>query len=131
MQSIEGGGSDSSPGLAIPDPAAQIPDASFDREWALALMDRGLTAVQTDFEQSGKAKHFEVLKPWLVGDTGNLSQAEAAAKLDLTPAAIKVAVHRLRKKFREVIEAEIAQTVSGPDEIADELRYLIEVLGSS
>ena len=95
IRSIDSGGTDSSPGMAIPDPAGQLPDASFDREWALALMERGLTAVQEDFEGSGKARHFEVLKPWLVGETENLSREEAAAQLDMTPAVFALMVEEI------------------------------------
>jgi RNA polymerase sigma-70 factor (ECF subfamily) len=126
--SIESGGTDTSPGIPISDPAATVPDAWFDRDWALAVMDRGLAAVQAAFEESGKGKQFEVLKPWLIGDTENLSQADAATELGMTTAAVKVAIHRLRKSFRDTVEAEIGQTVTDPDEIAEELRYLIEVL---
>jgi RNA polymerase sigma-70 factor (ECF subfamily) len=128
IQSIESGGSDTSPGVPIPDPAGPVSDAWFDREWALAVMDRGLAAVQAAFEQSGKGHQFEVLKPWLIGDTENLSQADAAAALGMTTGAVKVAIHRLRKSFRHAVQAEIAQTVTDPDEVAEELRYLINVL---
>jgi RNA polymerase sigma-70 factor (ECF subfamily) len=126
--SIEGGGTETSPGMPIPDPAGPVSDAWFDRAWALAVMDRGLTTVQAAFEESGKAKQFQVLKPWLIGDGGNLSQADAAAELGISTGAVKVAIHRLRKSFRDAIRAEIAQTVIDPGEIAEELRYLIEVL---
>jgi RNA polymerase sigma-70 factor (ECF subfamily) len=128
IMSIESGGTDTSPGMPIPDPAGPVFDAWFDREWALAVMDRGLTIVQAAFEESGKAQQFEVLKPWLIGDTENLSQADAAAELRMTSGAVKVAIHRLRKSFRDAIQAEIAETVANPNEIAEELRYLIEVL---
>lgn len=128
IESIEAGGTDTSPGMPIPDPAGPLSDGIFDREWALAIMDRGLSTVQSDFEQAGKAKQFEVLKPWLIGDTENLSQADAAEELGLSTGAIKVAIHRLRKNFGEAVRAEIAQTVDDPEDIAEELRYLIEVL---
>ena len=128
IESIESGGSVTSPGMQIPDPAAPVPDAWFDRQWALAVMDRGLQTVQSKFEESGKRKQFELLKPWLIGDTENLSQADADAELGMTAGALKVAIHRLRKQFRNAIETEISQTVNDPAEIAGELRYLIEVL---
>ena len=70
----------------------------------------------------------EVFKPWLIGDTENLSQTEAAARLGMTAGAVKVAIHRLRKSFRDAVQSEIGQTVNSPAEIAEELRYLIEVL---
>lgn len=128
IESIESGGTETSPGLQIPDPTTNVSDACFDREWALAVMDRGLQTVQAAFTGSENGKQFEVLKPWLIGETDNLSQSDAAAKLGMTTGAIKVAIHRLRKDFRDAIQAEIAQTVTTPDEIAAELRYLIEVL---
>lgn len=129
IESIDAAGSDTSPGIQIADASASVPDAWFDREWALAVMERGIQRVQADFEHAGKAKSFDVLKPWLIGDTENLSQSDAAAALGTTVGAVKVMVHRLRKDFRTAIEAEIAQTVPRAEDIADEIRYLIEVLG--
>jgi RNA polymerase sigma factor (sigma-70 family) len=127
-ESLDAPTAEGSPGLQIPDPSAAVPDSHFDREWAHAIMARSLTAVQTSFEKAGKAAQFETLKPWLVGDTEALSQSEAAAQLGMTTGAIKVMIHRLRKDFRSAVEAEIAQTVPSPDDIAEELRYLVEVL---
>jgi RNA polymerase sigma-70 factor (ECF subfamily) len=94
-------------------------------------MDRGLQTVGTIFEKSGKLQHFDTLKPWLLGDASSLSQSDAAAILNLSPGAIKVAIHRLRKDFAAAIRSEIAQTVDTPDEISAELQYLIEVLSQS
>jgi RNA polymerase sigma-70 factor (ECF subfamily) len=128
VESIESGITETSPGWEIPDPTATISDTYFDREWALAIMDRALNAVQAAFEESGKGRQYQCLKPWLMGDSENLSQSDAGAELGMTTGAIKVAIHRLRKEFRTAIQAEIAQTVNTPEEIATELRYLIEVL---
>lgn len=128
LESIDSGGTETSPGIQIPDPGGMVSDAWFDRGWALAVMDNALSTVQSGLEEAGKGKRFEMLKPWLMGDTENLSQANAAAELDMTTGAIKVAIHRLRKEFRDAVETEIAQTVTCPDEIEEELRYLIEVL---
>jgi RNA polymerase sigma-70 factor (ECF subfamily) len=129
VESIDSGGSDTSPGMQLPDPGAAPTDAWFDRQWALAVMDRGLTAVEESFDTAGKSQQFKVLKPWLIGDTEGLSQADAAAELGLSTGAIKVSIHRLRQKFGEAIRQEIAETVDTEAEVADELRYLIEVLG--
>jgi len=128
IESIEAGGSETSSGLQIHDRSATVPDAYFDREWALAVMDRGLVTVQAAYQESGKGAQFEILKAWLIGDTDQLSQADAAKDLGMTSGAIKVAIHRLRKAFGDAIRAEIAQTVAEPGEEAAELRYLIEVL---
>lgn len=130
IQSIDSGGTDTSPGLPIPDPGGPVSDTYFDREWALAVMDRSLDAVRHTFEESGKEKQFEVLKPWLVGDAESLSQSDAAAELGLKAGAVKVAIHRLRKQFSDAIRLEISQTVNTQAEVGEELRYLIEVLSS-
>lgn len=119
---------DTAPGMQIADTSAAMSDKHFDREWAFAVMDRSLKAVQADFEKAGKSAHFEALKPWLVGDTDQLSQADAATQLGVTTGAVKVMIHRLRKTFRSAVEAEIAQTVPATEDIDEELRYLIEVL---
>lgn len=127
-RSIDSAGTDSAPGLQISDPAGGVPDSFFDRDWALSVMERGLETVRTEFERAGRVEQFDVLKPWLVGDNGKLSQADAAAALDMSTGAVKVAVHRLRKCVREAVRAEIAQTIDDPEDVAEELRYLVEVL---
>jgi RNA polymerase sigma-70 factor (ECF subfamily) len=128
LESLDAATHDTAPGLQIADTSAAMSDKHFDREWAFAVMDRSLKAVQADFEKAGKSAHFEALKPWLVGDTDQLSQADAASQLGVTTGAVKVMIHRLRKTFRAAVEAEIAQTVPVIEDIDEELRYLIEVL---
>lgn len=127
MESIEPG-TDTSPGLQLADPNAPSPDREFDRKWALTLLDRALAALAREHEASGKAVHFETLKPWLTGDTENISQAEAAARLGVNEGAVKVAIHRLRRRFREVIKHEIDQTVSDRAQVDAELHCLLEAL---
>jgi DNA-directed RNA polymerase specialized sigma24 family protein len=114
--------------LQIPDPKGFVPDAFFDRQWALNLIDRALQRVLEDCARGGKTAHFEVLKPWLVGDVGELSQADAATQLGLSEGAVKVAIHRLRRQFRDQVKAEVSQTVNTTQEVQEELRYLVEVL---
>ena len=128
VESLDATSHDTAPGLQIADASAAMNDKHFDREWAFAIMDRSLKAVQVDFEKAGKAAHFETLKPWLVGDTDQLFQADAASQLGVSTGAVKVMIHRLRKTFRTAVENEIAETVPAEDDIDDELRYLIEVL---
>jgi RNA polymerase sigma-70 factor (ECF subfamily) len=121
-------GSDTASELPIIAPADPVPDAVFDRAWALALMERALGALAAEAAREGKTAHFETFKPWLVGNLGDNSQAEAAARLGLSPGAAKVAVHRLRQRFRALVRAEIAHTVGDPALVREELQYLIEVL---
>jgi RNA polymerase sigma-70 factor (ECF subfamily) len=127
LQSIEPG-TDTSPGLQLPDPNAPSPDREFDHKWALTLLHRALAGLTREHEASGRADHFEALKPWLTGDTENISQAEVAARLGVNEGAVKVAIHRLRRRFREVIKNEIGQTVSDRTQVDAELDYLLEAL---
>ena len=115
-------------GLRVADPRAEVPDTFFDREWALNVMDRGLRGLAVEFAGAAKAEQFEVLKPWLAGEGQTLSQAEAAKTLGWTEGAVKVAVHRMRKRFRELIRSEVTQTVPDSADVDVELRYLVEVL---
>jgi RNA polymerase sigma-70 factor (ECF subfamily) len=123
--------------LDAADPAeAQPPEVSaappsetwFDRQWALAVMERGLRAVEREWTDAGKSDRFEKLKPWLVGDGSGQSQAAAAGQLGWSETALKVAVHRLRRQFREAIRSEIRQTLGTSEDLEGELRYLVEVL---
>jgi RNA polymerase sigma factor (sigma-70 family) len=114
--------------LQIPDPAGPAPDTVFDRQWAHTLVERALEVLAGEFAAAGKADQFDTLSPWLLGDVESLSQAEAARRLGLTEGAAKVAIHRLRKRFRELVKAEIAQTIDDPTQVQDELRHLLEVL---
>ena len=121
-------GTDTSPGLQLPDPNAPSPDREFDRKWALTLLERALAAIATEHEGSEKSGQFDALKPWLTGDTENISQADAARQLGMNEGAVKVAIHRLRRRFREVIKNEIGRTVSDRAQVDEELRYLLQAL---
>jgi hypothetical protein len=122
---------DTTSALQIPDPTASVPDTWFDRQWATTVVDGALAALGSEAESEGKTQQFSVLKPWLLGEVPSLSQADAALQLDLSEGAVKVAIHRLRKRFREVVKAQIAQTVEDPTQVREELRYLVDVLAQS
>jgi DNA-directed RNA polymerase specialized sigma24 family protein len=118
-------GTATTPGLEVPAPA--VDEAVFDRQWALTVIARALDVVGTELRDAGKAEQFEVLKPWISG--GAISpQAEVAERLGMNEGALKVAIHRLRQRFREVVKAEIAHTVPAESDVDDELRHLIAVL---
>lgn len=121
-------GTDTSPSLEFCDPDARPSDAWFDRQWGLAVLALALAALAAEHTQQGKEEQFELLKPWLTGVAGTVTQAEAATRLGLTDGALKVAIHRLRKRFRDLVKAEIAQTVASEEEAREELRYLIQVV---
>jgi RNA polymerase sigma factor (sigma-70 family) len=123
-----GSGSETTCALQIPDPAGPAPDTVFDRQWAVTLIERALNTLADEFAAAGKATQFETLKPWLLGEVPSLSQTEAAQTLGLSEGAVKVAVHRLRRRFRDLLKAEIAQTVDDPAQVHEELHYMVEVL---
>jgi RNA polymerase sigma factor (sigma-70 family) len=127
METIDPG-TDTSPGLQLPDLNAPSPERLFDRKWALTLLDRALATLAEEHKAIGKSDQFETLKPWLTGDTENISRAEAARHLDLNEGAVKVAIHRLRRRFREVIKNEIGQTVNDRAQVDEELHFLLEAL---
>ena len=119
---------DTSPGLAIPDTSTPSLDTVFDREWALSILERAFDVMKREGEQSGAMREFETLKPWLTGESASRPQADAARELDMNEGALRVAIHRLRRRFRELVKAEIAQTVNEPADVAEEMRHLIAAL---
>lgn len=100
----------------------------FDRRWALTLLDRTLAELRREFAAAGKAVQFDELKIYLTGESGAPPLAAAAARLGLTEGAVKIAVHRLRERYRDRLRREVAQTVSSADEIRDEMHLLLAAL---
>jgi RNA polymerase sigma-70 factor (ECF subfamily) len=114
------------------EPAHDItPDRLYARRWALTLIDQALSRLRDEFARAGKADLLERLTPYLAGDANAEPYRELAARLDMTEGAVKVAVHRLRRRCGELLREEIARTVAGPDEVEEELRDLFDALGSS
>ena len=116
--------------IEIADPKQPNPEKMFDREWALTLLDRAILALEEEERSKGREKPFTILKPWLTGGLGDEAQSDAATQLGLSTNATKVAIHRLRRRFRHQVQLEIAHTVNHASEIREELRYLKEVLSS-
>jgi RNA polymerase sigma factor (sigma-70 family) len=110
-------------------PSDETPERVFDRRWALTLLDRVMSRLQAETSRSGKPSQFDRLKTYLTGEQPQLSYAQTASELGMSEGAVKVAVHRLRKRFRDLVREEIAQTVSSPAEIEDELKHLWSSVG--
>lgn len=104
--------------------AEPSPDKAFDREWALTLLGKVIAGLQSECEAEGRGSQFAELKIFLTAGKGAMPHAEAAARLDLDEAAVRVLVHRLRKRYRELLRAEIANTLSDPAQVTEELRAL-------
>jgi RNA polymerase sigma-70 factor (ECF subfamily) len=104
-------------------------EKAFARRWALTLLDCVLCRLREEFAAAGKAQVFDLLKNFLSGPTKAVSYAEVGAALNMTEGTVKVAVHRLRRRYRDLLRGEIAQTVADRDEVDDEIRELFAALG--
>lgn len=100
----------------------------FERRWALTLLDRVMRRLREDYAAGDRLKLFEHLKPTLTEASRTVRYAEIASQLGTSEGAVKVAVHRLRQRYRELLRAEIAETVAGLEEVDDELRNLFAAL---
>jgi RNA polymerase sigma factor (sigma-70 family) len=103
-------------------PDRLTPEKIYERQWAMMLLDRALERLRLASRDSGQ---FDRLRAFLTGDPPGLSYSELACELGISEGALKVAVHRLRRRFRDFVREEIAETVAGPEEIEEEMRYLL------
>jgi RNA polymerase sigma-70 factor (ECF subfamily) len=102
----------------------------YEQRWALTLLDQVFARLRDELDQAGKQQEFNCLKVYLTGEAGTPSYQEVAAELAMTEGAVKVAVHRLRRRYRALVREEIAQTVAGPGDVDEELRHLFAALHS-
>lgn len=112
------------------DPADDVtPERAYERAWALSLLDRALVRLGAEYEVSGKQRLFEALRGQLTAGSGERRLREIGEELGLTESAVKVAAHRLRKRYRDALKHEVAQTVQGAEDVDAELRELLAALG--
>ena len=104
------------------------PELLFERQWAMALLDRVLSRQREEFERRGRAAQFDLLKVFLTDDPDRGLHPRLAADLDMSTAAVRTAVHRLRRRYAELVREEIAATVLDPSEVDDEIRFLLAAL---
>jgi RNA polymerase sigma-70 factor (ECF subfamily) len=102
------------------------PDTSFDLEWGLEATARAVEKLRGEYEAKGKGRLFLTLKGSLTGT--ELPRSKTAGRLGMTEGAVKVAVHRLRQRYRELLRAEILETLNDPSDVDDEMRHLLAVL---
>ena len=105
----------------------ETPDRIFERRWALAMLERVMERLRDEFVQHGRPENFERMKVFLLGQS-EAPYAALAGEMNTSEGALKVAIHRLRKRYRELFRQEIADTVADPAEVESELRYLAAVL---
>jgi len=106
----------------------RTPEQAFEYRWALTLLDQVVGQLEGEFNARDQAELFATLKPCLVGDRAGQPYAELAAKLGMEEGAVKVTVHRMRQRYRELLRAEIANTVASPSEVDAEMHHLFNVL---
>ncbi len=106
------------------------PESCFEREWAREVLARSLAALETEWDRAGKRELYARLKPFLTAEASAADQASIAADLSKTENAIRIALHRLRKRFGELLRLEISDTVADPKEIEAELDDLLRALAS-
>jgi len=105
----------------------ETPERIFERRWALDVLDRVVEKLRNEFVQHGRPEHFERLKVFLLGKA-EAPYAALAREMNTSDGALKVAIHRLRKRYRELFRLEIADTVADPADVESELRFLAAVL---
>lgn len=111
------------------DPAAGLTAEQFyEQQWAIALLGQIMERLKAEFDARRKGQLFDALKGFLIGDHAGASYAEVAARLDMTEAAAKKTASRMRRRYRELLREEIAQSVASPDDIEDEIRNLFAML---
>ena len=104
------------------------PEQLYDQHWAIALLGHIMQRLRVEFEQAGKTRLFDELKSFVIGDHSGKTYGETSARLNMTETAARKAASRMRRRYRELLREEIAQTVSGPDEVDDEIRNLFVTL---
>jgi RNA polymerase sigma-70 factor (ECF subfamily) len=112
----------------VSDPAL-TPDEAYVRGWARSLVRAAVQRLTEEYDAAGKASLFAALRPFITGDRGEVSYAEAAAGAGMSESAVRSAIHRMRQRYGEIFRDEVAQTVDGPAEVEDEIRCLLAVVG--
>ena len=106
------------------------PERLYEKRWALTLLDLVLSRLREEFRAAGKLELFDTLKQFLAGGAAKPAYLEVAEQLGMTEGAVKVAAHRLRRRYRKLLKEEIARTIAGPEAMEDELGELLAALSS-
>jgi len=111
--------------LAAARSPTRTPEQEFGRRWALALLEHVLLRLAQEQDAAGRAREFSVLRPFLTGEQLQTSQADVARLLQVTPEAVRAAIYRMRKRYRQLLREEVSQTVASPEDVDDELHRLV------
>jgi DNA-directed RNA polymerase specialized sigma24 family protein len=105
----------------------ETPEHLFERRWALSLLEQVMAKLRAEFEKPDKAGQFDLLSPFLNGDA-QVGYETAAAQVQMSAGSLRTAVHRMRRRYRTLLREEIAETVAEPEEIDEEIRFLLKIL---
>lgn len=105
-------------------------DEFYERTWALTLLEKARLGLHAEFAAVGKSERFDVLEQFLPGEDGELMYAQAGQRLRIAEGTIKAEAHHLRRRYRQLLRAEVAHTVASPSEIEEEIRHLIAALST-
>jgi RNA polymerase sigma factor (sigma-70 family) len=106
------------------------PEQTYDKHWVLTILDQAVSRLRKEYETAGKTELFQLIKPFLTESTLSGNYSPQAAQIGVTPNGFAVSVHRLRKRYREIVRLEVAATVSLPAEIDEEMKNLVAALGT-
>ena len=115
---------------SVADASVLSPDAAFDRQWAITALAQAMDSLRRECLAEGRAEFFEGVKPWLTGEAAHGDQTALAARFGMNANALKVAVHRLKRRFRELLKAEVGGTLDDAGSVEAEMRALFAALGS-
>jgi len=118
-----------SPALHVPDSKNLSPEEAYDRQWAVTVLARAMEALRRECIAEDKDALFEKSQPWLIGESAYGDQGALADSLGMSLGAVKVAVHRLKQRYRKLVKAEIACTLHDEGAVEDEMRALFMALG--
>ena len=119
---------DSTSALAnLPVDRELTPEQAFERQWAVKLLDQALSVLQHDLTDAGKPELFEYLKQYLTKSDDAIGYSQAAKQMGTTKGAVKASVHRLRRRFRQIVRSEVAQTVGFAEDVDDEILSLFRI----
>jgi RNA polymerase sigma-70 factor (ECF subfamily) len=110
--------------------SAGTPESIFERRWAVSLLERAIAKLRREFEADGKTEQFELLAPLITKDSSAARYDALAAEMAVSSGALRTVVYRMRRRYRDLVRAEIAETVASPDEIDGEVSFLMAVLSA-
>lgn len=110
------------------EPASTLtPEQVYERQWAVTLLQRVIDRLRTEYDSAGKLEQFEHLRHFIIGQYSDTTYADVATTLESTEAAMKMTAHRMRRRYRELLRDEIADTAVAADDVDDEIRSLFEL----